>query len=61
MSERSLGTLKTSGLLFLGGFLLMSLLAGVGSLGGKRKREEPGPATHVEAPDTTSETPGAVG
>lgn len=33
MTNSEMSTLKTSGLLFLGGFLLMSLLAAVGTVG----------------------------
>lgn len=56
MSERSLGTLKTSGLLFVGGFLLMGLLAGVGTLG-KHVDTERSVASRVEASDTTVPQP----
>lgn len=52
MSERSLGTLRTSALLFLGGFLLMGLLASLGTLGGSDVPEE-GRAV-VEAADRDS-------
>lgn len=52
MSKRSLGTLKTSGLLFVGGFLLMGLLAGVGTLGKHADAERS--AARVEASDTTA-------
>lgn len=34
MTHREMSTLETSGLLFLGGFLLMSVLAAVGTVGG---------------------------
>ena len=49
MTRREMSTLKTSGLLFLGGFLLMSLLAAVGSVGGGPGHDAVAASAEVEA------------
>jgi hypothetical protein len=49
MTQSEMSTLKTSGLLFLGGFLLMSLLAAIGTVGGGPDHDAVAASAEVES------------